>query len=150
MPAEQPDAGTPTAGPTAEPPATPPDQPSGDAAAPSQPEGESAADAATPPAGPMTTARLNFEREHRYETVADMIQQIIDRGDVVSQAVTFDLTSDDYQPDEDRGLREWTVTLHAPAEEAQKLLDALERETNEKVYFLGQYHRRRGGGEHPP
>ncbi len=135
MPAEQPAAETPAAAPTAEPPASPPDQPSGDAAAPSQPQGEPAAEAPTSPTGPMTTAKLSFEREHRYETVADMIHQIINRGDVVSQATTFDLTSEDYQPDEDRGLREWTVTLHAPADEAQKLLDALKRETNEKVYF---------------
>ena len=135
MPAEQPAAEPPAAAPTAEPPASPPDQPSGDAAAPSQPQGEPAAEAPTPPTGPMTTAKLSFEREHRYETVADMIHQIINRGDVVSQATTFDLTSEDYQPDEDRGLREWTVTLHAPADEAHKLLDALKRETNEKVYF---------------
>jgi len=136
MPAEQPAAETPAAVPTGEPPASPPNQPSGDAAAPSGPEGQSAtATAATVVAGPTTTAKLSFEREHRHETIADMIHQIINRGDVASQATTFDLTSEDYQPDEDRGLREWTVTLHAPADEAQKLLDALKRETNEKVYF---------------
>lgn len=84
-----------------------------------------AAPAAPSPFAGGTEAELKLEQKLDHATLAGVFDEMIKSGKVVKPSVRYELTNASYTEEDTAAYDNWTVRIDLPADQAQRLLDAV-------------------------
>ncbi len=82
-----------------------------------------------------TRAKLEFSHRIDYDTLNDLIQQVVESGKIVKPTAEFELDRPGYEEGDTAAYRDWTVRVEAPPEETSQLVSAIQARLEATPFF---------------